>query len=170
MYGRARAFELVGDCTAAQSAYEQYADAVRRFDAKSADMAVSYASLCAPRSYPDAVLSAATAAILARDDSRALALLDSDPSRSPWVQYERGVALAGLHRTDEAVKAFDSARDTFEDRRDRAMAVYGKARAYHDALRCGDAITAYREYASMASPADAELARAYSRECVKYTW
>ena len=162
LYARARAFELNGQCTEASSAYEQYADAVRPFDRQSADLALSYASLCPRRARVDAVLSSAISAIVAHDDARALALLDGAASDNPWVQYNRGVALADLHRTDEAAKAFDAAKVP--------IALYGKARAYHDALRCGEAWAAYREYAAHAEPADRELARAYARDCVKYTW
>ena len=133
-------------------------------------MALSYASQCPPRAHPDSALSFAIRAILAHDDKRALALLDGDTRASPWVRYDRGVVLANLHRTDEAVAAFDAARDAFRDRGDRGLAIYGKARAYHDALRCGDAVSAYREYAAIAQPVDAELALAYARDCFKHAW
>jgi tetratricopeptide (TPR) repeat protein len=170
LYGRARAFELNGQCVEAQSVYEEYADAVRGYDSRSAEMALSYASQCRPHADRDSALSFATRAILARDDRRALALLDGDTSASPWVQYNRGVVLADLHRTDEAAAAFDAARDAFHDKGDRGMAIYGKARAYHDALRCGDAVSAYREYVAIAQPVDAELALAYARDCIKHAW
>ncbi len=139
-------------------------------------MAISYASLCPPRAQIDQALSSAISAILAHDPTRALALLDSDTMPSPWVKYNRGVALADLHRTDDAARAFDAARDEFAapqsvPGRERAsIAVYGKARAYNDALRCADAWTAYQEYARLVGsthPSDAELALTHARECVK---
>jgi len=170
IYARARGFELAGDCAQARTAYEEYAKAVRATDPESAQMALSYINLCWTPARIDPALSAAISAILAHDAKRALALLDSDTSTEGWVQYNRGVALADLRRTDEAATAFDAAKTRFHDDKDRAIAVYGKARAYHDALRCADAWSAYREYGTLAQPADAELAITYARDCVKHTW
>jgi tetratricopeptide (TPR) repeat protein len=169
LYGKARAFELVGDCASARSAYGQYADAVRAQDPKSAEMAISYASLCWTRANVNGTLSEATSALLGRDPKHALELLDADTTTA-WSSYERGVALAELRRTDEAAKAFDLARDGFTSPRERGLAVYGKARAYHDVLRCSDASSAYQEYAALSNPADGQLALAYARDCVKHTF
>ena len=127
----------------------------------------------APTAPVDDALSDAIGASLAGEDERALALLDRETRESPWRDYARGVALAGLHSTDDAAHAFDAAARAFpsDDVRHRAMAIWGKARAYHDAHRCADAIAAYDEYAALvrsSDPDSAAMAERYSRDCASF--
>lgn len=173
LYGRAHTLDAAGRCDEAKVAYEQYASAVRGSDPASAEMARSYEHTCWTHAQIDPALTNAVSASLAHDDARALALLDADTNDGPWQKYDRAVALAGLHRVDDSAQAFDAARDRFArdgDARGRAISVYGKARAYHDALRCAEAWSAYSEYAGLVratSPADSALALDYARDCVK---
>ena len=172
LYQRAHALERDGRCDDARASYREYASAVRPFDPESARLATRYADLCWTPAKIDTALSDAITAVLTHDPTRALALLDSDQSRGPWRDYVRGVALADLHRTDDAAAAFDVAERAFpaSDITDRSMALYGKARAYHDALRCADAWVVYDAFADLvraAQPAEADMALAYARDCVK---
>ena len=74
---------------------------------------------------------------------------DAEPS--PWLEYNRGVALAELGRTDEAIAAFAAAERSFGtddmSRHGRAVAIYGRARALKKAGRCPEARRACDEYA-----------------------
>jgi tetratricopeptide (TPR) repeat protein len=171
-YGRAHALDVAGRCVEAGEAYRQYADAVRASDPASADLALSYAPMCKPRAEVDPVLTEAVTASMAGDDARALALL-ARAAPGPFRDYDRGVALAGLRRTDEAARAFDAAERSFPaaDVAHRAMAVFGKARAYDDERRCADAIRAYEQYADLvraSDPASADMAIRYSRQCARF--
>ncbi len=110
--------------------------------------------------------SCAAIAIVAGDYAGALAVAPSDGRG--WVQYNRAVALAGLRRTDEAVAAFRAAERTFGAGPERAIAIYGRARALDDAHRCGEAQEAYGDYAAIVQPTrprDAVMALAYARGC-----
>ena len=172
LYARAHALDVAGECVEAKIAYERYARAVRARDPSSAELALEYASMCRPRARVDRRLTAAVTASLAGDDWRALALLDA-AEPSAWRDYDRGVALADLRRPDEAARAFDAAAQAFApgDVRDRSIAIFGKARAYHDAYRCERAADAYAEYASLVRPSDpasAAMAMRYAAECVRY--
>jgi hypothetical protein len=114
-------------------------------------------------------------ALVAREHAQALALADvalQSPSASPWLEYDRGEALAGLGRTDEAVAAFHKAEARFrvesEDRAGESAAMWGRARALGDAGRCAEARQAFDEYAAFvraSDPAAAELAAVRSGEC-----
>lgn len=170
VYGRARELELAGRCNEAKSAYETYAELVRASDPESARLAIEYSRLCAPHAEVDATLSNAFGMILANDPVRALAMLDAEPRESPWRDYARGVALADLGRTNAAAQAFDAAARGFgpSEAHGRSIAIYGKARAYHDVRRCVQAVAAYEEYAALvrtARPQDAALALRYARDC-----
>jgi tetratricopeptide (TPR) repeat protein len=169
VYGQARQLELEGRCDEARRAYESYAELVHASDPESAKLAISYARSCPPRAHVDETLSAAFGAILANAPARALSLLDADPRESPWRDYARGVALADLRRTNDAAEAFDAAARSFgRDVHGRSIAIYGKARAYHDMRRCVQATAAYEEYAALvrvARPEDAAAALRYARDC-----
>ncbi len=166
LWHQARDLELMGRCDEAAIAYTRYADYVRPMDARSAELAAKYSGLCPPRAELDAALSEALVAIHGGRPREALALLDADTHESPWRDYARGVALADLRRAGDAARAFDDAAHGFgPDVNHRAMAIYGKARAYHDALQCVDATAAYEQYAALVGGAEAERAYRYARDC-----
>jgi tetratricopeptide (TPR) repeat protein len=126
----------------------------------------------------DPVLSAATNAVIRGDDARVLTLTDSDAlsgaapdQRSPWLDYDRAIALGRLGRTDDAVAAYESAAKRFESRGqsgERAKAIYGEAQALSAAHRCKDAWRKYQQYAAIVRPTnerDAKLAVTYANDC-----
>lgn len=182
IYGRARAFDDAGQCAPARRAYEQYATFARSLDPRGADLALEYGKHCRdgrPTSVlADRTTSDVTVALVAGDYRGALSLADGAIARqragevTPWLTYNRAVALANLGRTDEAVDAFRSAEQQFGDdeanRHGRAVSVYGRARALEGAGRCTGARQAYAEYAASVrttSPGDAEAALAAGRRC-----
>jgi tetratricopeptide (TPR) repeat protein len=73
-------------------------------------------------------------------------------------------------RYDESILAYSRAEARFaHDRKLRALARYGRARAYTALARCEKAKRAYAEYADVVrsdSPGSAELAEEVSRHCV----
>jgi tetratricopeptide (TPR) repeat protein len=179
IYGRARALDDAGRCNEAKMAYGEFASLVQSSDAKAADMARSYASLCrADKTVRvDPVTSDVSTAVVARDYARALSLAKQAPDTNgsrPWLDYNRGVALAELRKTDEAVQAFEAAERGFaaSDRKDptirwgRSVAIYGRARALDTADRCAEAKKAYGEYESFVQDRQAaDVARAIAARC-----
>lgn len=117
--------------------------------------------------------SEAADALGAHDYAKVLELTES-PSKAPtgaWLDYDRGSALVGLGRTDEAVESFKRAEVRFEQAGDdggRAAALWGRARAYDEVGRCSEARAAYGEYEAFVRPSDsraAEMAAAYAGMC-----
>jgi tetratricopeptide (TPR) repeat protein len=111
-------------------------------------------------------------AIHQRQYSYALSLATDAAARSPkaaWPEYERGVALHRLGRTDAAIDAYARAEArSATDPAIRPIAVYGRARAHADAGHCALATSAYEDYAKIvqaAHPEAAELALSYARNC-----
>lgn len=148
IYGRARAFDTVGRCTEAKSAYREFAQHVTTYDPAAAKMALEYAGECRQ----------------AEPDARS----------SGWLEYDRATSLASLGRTDAAVDAYREAEHIFTriDPDAKAKAVYGRARALDQASRCAEAKGAYEEYASLVraeSRTDAESAVAIGAECARRT-
>ena len=165
LYQEAHALAVEGRCDEARLVYKQYATRVRSYDPASAELALAAATTCQPRGELDSSVSDAVTAILRGDDRRALALLDAGGRASGWREYYRGVALADLGQTDDAVRAFDAAAAQPPK---LSIAIYGKARAYHDAYRCAEAAAAYGEYAAAVratSPDDAAMALDYASDC-----
>ena len=117
--------------------------------------------------------SEAIGSILSGDPHRALELTNAEKRESAWRDYVRGVALADLKRPDDAAEAFDAAARLFlytpDGAHGRSIAIWAKARAYHDAYRCDDAAAAYRAYAAFVGashPDDAAMALDYARDCM----
>jgi tetratricopeptide (TPR) repeat protein len=156
IYGRARALTGAGRCAEAHVAYQEYADLVRVADPRAAEMALAYASNCREKGDPaaDRAATNATNALIAGDYRGTLeaAAATRASETSPWLEYDRAVALAELGRTDEAVTAFRVAERRFGDdengRHGRAVAIDGRARALEKAGRCAEAQRACDEYAS----------------------
>jgi tetratricopeptide (TPR) repeat protein len=199
LYGVARALDDAGRCTDAATAYGQFATYVERSDAAAATLARSYARECGQAHLRggEATASEMSSAVVDGHYERALRRADvaaamtttndaagAGPA-SPWVEYNRGVALSELGRTDEAVRAFASAEAAFaasakdgarsasktkDDRWGTSIAVYGRARALDNAGRCAEASKAYREYAMLApAPDQAAVALATSKKCKAIT-
>jgi tetratricopeptide (TPR) repeat protein len=180
IYGRARALDDVGRCAEARAAYAQYAAFVRSFDPPAAEMAEAYAKECreAETSLGDTTTSNVTSMIIGRDYKGALAAAAeaerSKEPRSPWLDYDRAVALARLGRTDEALLAFRKVEQQLAETPTsnswwgRSIAIYGRARALTDAGRCREAKRAYEDYAAFVratNPQDADMALAIAKNC-----
>jgi hypothetical protein len=115
-------------------------------------------------------------ALAAHDYARALGAAEgaasSVTSPSPWLEYDRAEALAGLGRTDEALEAFKRSEQGFRskgpDFAGESAAMWGRARALAEAGRCSEARTAFDDYAAFVranDPAAAEMAAAHSLAC-----
>ncbi|MGO8996240.1 MAG: tetratricopeptide repeat protein [Polyangiaceae bacterium] len=166
LYGRAHALASVGRCREAKTAYEEYASFVRSDSPAKAEMALRYAGDCIEMLVSDPMTEAVAVAVVAGDYARAVSL--SPEGGNAWLDYDRAVAFAALRRTDDAVASFRSAEREFGDLQERSIAVYGRARALNDALRCTEARQAYDEYAALVgatNPRDAEMAQTYARDC-----
>jgi tetratricopeptide (TPR) repeat protein len=117
--------------------------------------------------------SEAASAEMAGDPRAALAFADraiqADP-RDPWGHYDRGMALARLGQTDQALKAFADAEQHFGsgDVWGRSVAIYGRAHALDLARRCDEARQEYLRYAAFVrerDPSSADLATRYAADC-----
>jgi tetratricopeptide (TPR) repeat protein len=126
-----------------------------------------------PRAAPTAERTADAQALLDGDYDGTIKLanraLQSKP-RDPWPLYNRGCALIGLGRTNEAIASFKEAEARFgADEYGRVVSTYGRARAYAAVHRCEEAERAYREFAEMVgtvNEAAAEMATTYAKDCV----
>jgi len=183
IYGRARAFDDVGRCTEARAAYAQYADFVRSSDPAAADMAVRYSKECreAQTAVGDTSTSVATSLVIGGHYPAALEAIDAAArsgtngnSASPWLEYDRAIALANLGRIDEAVEAFGRVErlmansNASNSRWVRSIAMYGRARTLDNARRCPAARKAYDEYAAFVRPTqpkDADMAVEIAKNC-----
>lgn len=156
IYGRARALADAGRCAEAHVAYQELADFVRFVDPRAADLALEYAKNCRQNSsvLGDRAASNAASAVIRADYNGALQIAEEESavSRSPWLDYNRGVALGELGRLDEALAAFAAAERGFgEDeagRHGRAVSIYGRARVLERAGRCAEARRACEQYAT----------------------
>ncbi len=112
-------------------------------------------------------------ALGAQDYAKVLALTEtpSTARTGPWLDYDRGSALTGLGRTDQAAEAFKRAELRFGqvgDEAGRKAAIWGRAHAFDEAGRCGEARAVYQEFATfvrLSDPRAAEMAAAYSGSC-----
>lgn len=168
IYDRANALALAGRCNDAHAAYDEYAALVRSYAPQKAAMALRYADDCIEPVHPDPLTEAVSSAVVAGRDRAALAA--APRGGSAWLDYNRAVAFSNLHRTDEAIAAYRAAEREFgeDQRRERSIAIYGRARALDDAARCPEAKKAYDEYASLVratDPKGAAMAGRYARAC-----
>jgi len=186
IYGRARALDDAGRCAEARTAYVEYADFVRSSDPNAADMAITYAKECreAQTAIGDPSTSLATSLIIGRNYPAALEAVDAaararessnENAASPWLEYNRAIALANLGRIDEAVQAFGrveqqmASSSASNSRWLHSIAIYGRARALANARRCTEARKAYEEYAALVRPTepkDADMAIAIAKNCI----
>lgn len=176
IYARGRALDLAGRCNEAQDVYHEYADFVRGREPASAHAALALAASCKQVPPDDAALTEAGVALRDGDYARALALTERiEPSSrlsDAWRAYDRGEALAGLHRTDEAIDSFETADQRFADAGDgdhgRPLVLWSKGRALVAAGRCAEARRAFDGYARLVQdrdPAGAEMAVGMARRC-----
>jgi tetratricopeptide (TPR) repeat protein len=117
--------------------------------------------------------SEAASAEMSGDPQAALAYADraiqADP-RGPWGYYDRGMALARLGQTDQALKAFSAAEERYGlgDVWGRSVAIYARAHALDQARRCDEARQEYQRYAIFIrerDPKSADLATRYAADC-----
>jgi tetratricopeptide (TPR) repeat protein len=147
IYGRAHALDEVGRCDEAGEAYRDYAHFVEPNDKRASTLALGYAHECQPIYHGQ-----------------------NDDALDGWADYNRAVALDRDRRYAESVAAYSRAEARFaHDRKLRALAVYGRARAYTALAQCEDAQRAYAEYADLVrsdSPHAAKDAEEVSRHCL----
>ncbi len=90
--------------------------------------------------------------------------LVEDPD-DPWLLYNRGLALAGLDRLDDALDALRAAESRFDDKWGRSLAIYRRALALEFAGRCEESSTELSRYAALV-PEAAEQALAHVQFCL----
>jgi tetratricopeptide (TPR) repeat protein len=85
--------------------------------------------------------------------TRALALNTSDP----WAHYVKAVSLARLGRLDDAIAEFRAAELAFppQERWSRATAIWGRANAFYQVGRCGEAKSSFGDYLKYVGKDDA---------------
>ncbi len=87
----------------------------------------------------------------------------------PWLLYNKGAALAGLGRLDQALETLREAELQLTSPRDRSLAAYRRALALEFAGRCAEASTEFSSYAALVqhdNPTLAEDALAHLQFCV----
>jgi tetratricopeptide (TPR) repeat protein len=121
--------------------------------------------LSTPARRQAAMLSTESAAANSKQDwPRALAMAEqglvADPNDG-WLHYNKGVALFGLQRIDDAVVELDHAEQLFapDDKWARSVAIYQRAIKLQQAGRCAESDRNFREYARLVGPVDPEAAR-----------
>jgi predicted Zn-dependent protease len=112
----------------------------------------------------------ATLALRAKQYRHALELADAGLVRAPqdpWLLYDRGAALAGLGRTDEAIAELARAGQSFPANNPwgRALAAYRRGVALDRAGRHEEARKAFGEYAGVVTDLSVELADQAMRLC-----
>jgi tetratricopeptide (TPR) repeat protein len=122
------------------------------------------------RQRAEAASTAAVKALIAGDYRQVLVEADAGLAVAPfdaWLAYDRGIALAGLNRTDEAVEALRIAERLFapDDSHDRAVAAYRRIVALEEAGRCKEVAQELPHYAALASPGEAAHATTHVRFC-----
>jgi tetratricopeptide (TPR) repeat protein len=103
----------------------------------------------------------AVEAVVRGDYAAALADTDRGLSRdhgNSWLLYNRGIALAGLGRTDESLQTLRAAERSFADAHDRGLAVYRRGLVLEGAGRCAEAATEYSRYAALVRANEPQLA------------
>jgi len=112
---------------------------------------------------PESPTSKAAEALVRGDVNSALQLADKALAvrrDDAWAHYIKAAALATLDRVDESVAEYEQAAGRFgaNDRRGRSVAIWGRARVLDRAGRCAESARAFREYADLVRPTDADSA------------
>jgi tetratricopeptide (TPR) repeat protein len=187
VYRRALALELLGRCAESARELERYAALVQTRHPKLAADARSHVAFCIPPTARQAAVRAQTAALeRAAQDQRAqkvdaastasaralmaadyrAALAEADAGLAiaagdPWLLYNRGSALAGLGRIDEALISLREAERRFprSSSHGRSVAVYRRAMALEVAGRCDEELAELERYAEVARPGEPAFQR-----------
>jgi tetratricopeptide (TPR) repeat protein len=183
VYRRGLVLEFAGRCGESAREFSHYAAMVRHSAPQLADAALAHPRYCVPPATPEELARRATplafpdqrsrlveqastqaAYALERMDYRA-ALSEAEKGlalapHNPWLLYNRGAALSGLQRIDEAVDALRLAEQAFsaDNIHGRSVAIYRRALALEGAGRCDEASREFQAYASLVKPEQPELA------------
>lgn len=178
MYAHARALDLAGRCTEAFDVYREYADFEGGREPESARAAMAVANSCRQVPADDSALTAVGVELRDGDYVGALSLVEriqpSSRLSDGWRLYDRGEALAGLHRADEALGALEQAEQRFEEAgegaRGRPLVEWSKARVLSEAGRCDAARRAFADYARLVAygdPQSAAMAQQAAKDCTE---
>ena len=147
IYGRAHALDEAGRCDEAREAYHQYADLMKPTNPHAAELAIGYAHECQP-------------VLDARVDNQA----------NGWPDYNRAVKLDKAAKYNDSIAAYTKAEQAFaHDRKNRALALYGRARAETYLGKCDAANRDYQAYADLVRADNghaADVALSVSRDCI----
>ncbi len=129
-----------------------------------------------PQSAPDdakALIAKAGEALIKGDSQLGLAFADraveADPTNG-WAHFDRGDALSGVRRIDDAVAAYREAERRFGQKEGwgRSVAVWGRAHALAQVGRCDEARGSYHDYVVLVEAHDLEasaMASHYAATC-----
>jgi tetratricopeptide (TPR) repeat protein len=193
VYRRALILEARGRCAEASLELSNYALLVRDDAPELARESLTHVQYCFPptaaqaaergeearltlaavdehRQRSQAASTAAVKALIVGDYQRVLVEADAGLSDAPadaWLAYDRGIALVGLNRTDEAIAALRAAERLFpaEDSHDRSVAAYRRIVALEGAGRCTEVGQELAHYAALAGPEEAAHANAHVYFC-----
>jgi tetratricopeptide (TPR) repeat protein len=193
VYRRALILEATGRCAEASLELSNYAMLVRDDAPELSRESLTHVQYCFPptaaqaaergeearltlaagderRRRTEAASTAAVNALIAGDYRRVLVEADAGLAVAPsdaWLAYDRGIALAGLNRTDEAIEALRVAERLFapDDSHDRSVAAYRRIVALEEAGRCNEVGQELPHYAALAGPEEAAHATTHVRFC-----
>jgi tetratricopeptide (TPR) repeat protein len=109
--------------------------------------------------------------LMLQNYSQALTLADQGLAikpNGPWLLYDRGMALAGLGRTDEALCALQRAENNFTFLYGKQVAAYGRAITLENAGRCEQSAKEFNHYAFLVRnfvPNASNIALAHVTQC-----
>jgi tetratricopeptide (TPR) repeat protein len=186
VWRRGLVLELAGRCNEASTEFSSYAALVRHADPTMGTQALAHMIFCAPERQPlalrpdptvVAVQHASTAAVEALvhgDYESALARAEEGLAMKPgdaWLLYNKGTALAGMGRTDEALGVLVRAEWGFasDDLHGRSVAAYRRGIALELEGRCAEAGREFDHYAILVRDTDplaAEHAMAHLKFCL----
>ncbi len=109
----------------------------------------------------DRASTTAVDALTRGDYAEALARADDGLRRHPedaWLLYNRGLALAGMNRLEEAFDTLRHAERRFDNPHDKSLAVYRRALSLEFAGRCAEASTELSHYAALVQAQEPKLA------------
>ncbi len=179
-YRRALALEFAGRCAEASTEFSRYASTQRSENPTLAEDAEAHLEFCVPptlqqvaeRQEGEALKLAASndkvleAERLSTQSVQALAVGDYRAALGraeaglqivpddPWLLYNKGTALAELHRTDEALTTLRHAEGLFSESNlhGRSAVIYRQAIALEVAGRCEEEAAQLKRYAELAQP------------------
>jgi tetratricopeptide (TPR) repeat protein len=184
-YRRALALEFAGRCAESSTEFSRYAALVHNENPALADDALAHLKFCVPptpqqvaeRQEAEALKLAASnervrhAEALSTESVQALVSGDYGTALTkaaaglevladdPWLLYNKGTALAGLDRTEEALTTLRQAERLFSETNvhGRSVAIYRRAMALEVAGRCDEESAELQRYAEIAKPNEADF-------------